>query len=60
MMTLRHTGSNSIRNDIAVCVDAGQVDVWAVAGGQYGIVATFSNTADAAKYVWSNFRLNKR
>ena len=49
--------STSIRNDVVVCVLSDSVEVWADDDGQHGIVAMFDNGGDAARYIWTHYRL---
>ena len=52
-----YRGSASIRNDVVIVIADGNVEVWADEGGQHGIVASFDNGRDAARFVWKNYHL---
>ena len=52
-----YRGSASIRNDVVIVIADGNVDVWADEDGQHGIVASFDNGRDAARFVWKYYRL---
>ena len=57
MLKHEYRGSTSIRNDVVVCFGNGSVDVWADDDGQFGIVGSFRNGRDAARFIWKNYHL---
>ena len=57
MLKHEYRSSTSIRNDVVVCFGNGSVDVWADDDGQFGIVASFRNGGDAARFIWENYHL---
>ena len=52
-----YRGSAAIRNDVVIVIAGGTVEVWADEDGQHGIVASFDNGRDAARYVWKRYHL---
>ena len=57
MQKHEYHNSTSIRNDVVIVFANGAVDVWADAEGQHGIVGSFNNGRDAARFVWKNYHL---
>ena len=52
-----YRNSYAIRNDVVVTIHDGIVEIWADEDGQHGIVASFDNGRDAARYVWKHYHL---